>query len=68
MTYNDNDLEYAEELKATVIELYSCITFAMNSSIRPNKKLVKHFNSLATFIVRTCAQDIHPTVVSFNLY
>ncbi len=42
--------------------MYSCVLFAMNGS-KPNKKLFEHFGNLATFVVRTCDKNVHPTVV-----
>lgn len=42
--------------------MYSCIVFAVNSK-KVNKQLLAHYPSLATFIVRTCDKNVHPTVV-----
>lgn len=42
--------------------MYSCVVFAINGK-NTNKKLFDHFGNLATFIVRTCDKNVHPTVV-----
>lgn len=63
----DKDVDYAEDLKIQLIELYSCIGFAINNKQQSNWRLFEHFGNLATFIVRTCDKNINPTVVCFYL-
>lgn len=58
------DEDYVEDLKANLIEMYSCVVFAVNQK-KVNYRLYDHFGHLATFIVRTCDKDLHPTVVHF---
>jgi hypothetical protein len=60
------DEDYVEDLKANLIEMYSCVVFAVNQK-KVNYRLYDHFGHLATFIVRTCDKDLHPTVVHFLL-
>lgn len=62
LTPNAQDMDYVEELKANLIEMYSCMVFSLNNT-KINRKLFDHFGNLATFIVRTCDKDVHPTVV-----
>lgn len=62
---NDKDSDYAEELKANLIELYSCLAFAINTKKKVNMKMFEHFGNVATFIVRTCHPSCNPTVVCF---
>jgi len=50
-----------------MIEMYSCVVFAINGK-NTNKKLFDHFGNLATFIVRTCDKNVHPTVVILFFY
>jgi folate-dependent tRNA-U54 methylase TrmFO/GidA len=60
------DEDYVEDLKANLIEMYSCVVFAVNQK-KVNYRLYDHFGHLATFVVRTCNKDLHPTVVNFFL-
>jgi hypothetical protein len=62
LTPNAQDLDYVEELKANLIEMYSCLVFSVNTN-KINRALFDHFGNLATFIVRTCDKDVRPTVV-----
>lgn len=62
LTPNPQDLDYVEELKSNLVEMYSCVVFSANHK-RINQPLFEHFGNLATFIVRTCDKDVHPTVV-----
>lgn len=42
--------------------------FCINSTKSSNLKLYQHFGVLATFVVRSCAEDLHPTVVIYLFY
>lgn len=64
MTSNNKDYEYVEELKSNLIEMYSCLVFSSINK-RAYPKLFNHYGNLATFIVRTCDKNVHPTVVPF---
>lgn len=67
MTNNNKDYEYVEELKSNLIEMYSCLVFSSINN-RSYSKLFNHYGNLATFIVRTCDKNVHPTVVPFLFY
>lgn len=59
----EQEREYAEELKESLMEMYHCVVFAQNENSRVNKQLAEHFPLLCTFIVRTCDVRLKPTVV-----
>ena len=67
LTPKPQDMDYVEELKSNLIEMYSCVVFAANQK-KVNKPLYDHYGNLATFIVRTCDKNVHPTVVIFLFY
>lgn len=62
---NPNDKEYLEELKKGLIDMYACLTFAVNGGTDTPKseEIFNHFTFLATFIVRTCDRSENPTIV-----
>jgi hypothetical protein len=59
----EQEKEYAEELKESLMEMYHCVVFAQNENSRANRLLTDHFPLLCTFIVRTCDVRLKPTVV-----
>ncbi len=48
--------------------MYSCMAFTLNNGKKPNYKLFSHFGNVATFIVRSCDQSLHPTLVNIYPY
>lgn len=46
------------------------MAFTLNNGKKPNYKLFSHFGNVATFIVRSCDQSLHPTLeyVKTSLY
>lgn len=64
-TNNEKDSEYNDELSMNLVEMYSCVVFAING-VKPNLKLYEQFGRIATFIVRSCDKNLKPTVVSYS--
>jgi hypothetical protein len=56
-----------EELKRGLVDMYSCLSFAINGkSHNPrNEHLFHHFPILATFVIQTCDASQHPTIVHY---
>jgi hypothetical protein len=48
--------------------MYGCLVFSSCESKKTNRFLFDHFGNLATFVVRTCDQNLHPTVVIYLFY
>lgn len=64
-----NEKEYMEELKRGLVDMYSCLSFAINGkSHNPrNEHLFHHFPILATFVIQTCDASQHPTIVKIKI-
>jgi hypothetical protein len=48
-----------EELKKVLIDLYTCLCFALNGgnlTARKTERIVEHFPFVATFVVYTCSE------------
>ena len=60
---NPNERDYVEDLKKSIIEMYNCIIFAC-SSPKLDQRLIDHYPTIATFVIKTCDASVNPTIVS----
>ena len=65
---NPNERDYVEELKRSLIDMYACLTFSINSKVEKSRSeaLMNHFPILATFVVKTCVRTQNPTIVRYQ--